>query len=192
MPNPVLPRVDRRQMPTALQAIWDHSTKTTGDATFVEVGANNPDLISWYIDGFYSKVFYDGCVPTKIMELLRLRLSNIHGCRYCNKGNTQSALEAGLSQDQIDSLFDYEEGPFSEGEKAALRLADQIVLTNNDGQLTPELYDQLKPHFDDGQIFQMGMVMGMLAGVAKFLFVYDLVEREPTCPFPMPKSVAAE
>lgn len=192
MPNPVLPRRERHQMPPALQAVWDRSINTSGDATFVAVGANNPDLVQWYIDDFYGRVFYDGRVPVNIMELLRLRLSNIHGCRYCNKGNTQSALEAGVSQEQIDALFDYEDGPFSEAEKAALRLADQIVLTNDDGHLTAELYEQLKPHFTDGQIFQMGLVMGMLSGVAKFLFVYDLVEREPTCPFPMPKTAAAE
>ena len=191
MPNPVLPRREREQMPAVLQAMWDRSIETSGDATFVAIGANNPDLLEWYIEGFYDRVFYDGCVPTRIMELLRLRLSNIHGCRYCNKGNTQTALEAGVTQQQIDSLFEYEEGPFSDADKAALRLADQIVLTNDDGQLTAELYGQLRSHFSDAQIFQMGMVMGMLAGVAKFLFVYDLVEREPTCPFPIPESRAA-
>ena len=191
MPNPLLERRQREQMSPVLQSIWDKSVETSGDATFVAIGANNPGLLEWYIKSFYDRVFYDGCVPTKIMELLRLRLSNIHGCRYCNKGNTQSALEAGVTQQQIDSLFEYEQGPFTDAEKAALRLADQIVLTNHDGQLTTELYGQLKPYFSDAQIFQMGMVMGMLAGVAKFLFVYDLVEREPTCPFPMPKSRAA-
>lgn len=191
MPNPVLPRWEREQMSAPLQAVWDRSIDTSGDATFVAVGANNPDFLQWYIEDFYDRVFYDGTVSARIMELLRLRLSNIHGCRYCNKGNTQTALAAGVTQQQIDSLFDYEQGPFSDAEKAALRLADQIVLTNDDGHLTPELYAQLKPHFDDAQIFQMGMVLGMLSGVAKFLFVYDLVEREPTCPFPMPEARAA-
>ena len=61
-------------------------------------------------------------------------------------------------------------------------MADQIVLTNMHGELSPALHAELKPHFDDAQIFELGMVAGILAGMAKFIFVYDLVEKEAHCP----------
>jgi hypothetical protein len=32
---------------------------------------------------------------------------------------------------------------------------------------------------------ELGMVAGLLTGMAKFMFVFNLVEREPTCPFPL-------
>ncbi len=63
-----------------------------------------------------------------------------------------------------------------------LKLADQSVLTNMHGELTPALVAQLRPHFDDAQIFELGMVAGILRGMAKFIFVYDLVETEANCP----------
>ena len=52
-----------------------------------------------------------------------------------------------------------------------------------EGQLTPALYADLSVHFDDGEIFELGMVAAVLTGIAKMLFVYDLVEREAHCPF---------
>jgi hypothetical protein len=51
------------------------------------------------------------------------------------------------------------------------------------GVLDAELYGRLRRHFDDGQLFELGMTMAVLTGMAKFLFVYDLVEREGSCAF---------
>ena len=50
------------------------------------------------------------------------------------------------------------------------------------GQLTPALYASLRNHFDDGEIFELGLIAGILTGAAKFLFVFDLVEKEANCP----------
>ena len=63
-----------------------------------------------------------------------------------------------------------------------LRLGAEMVLPNMEGQLTPALHADLSAHFDDGEIFELGMVAAVLTGIAKFLFVYDLVEREAHCP----------
>jgi len=186
MPNPQLRRVAPENMPKDLAAIWQASMDLRGDATFVEVSANHQDLFRWYLDSFYGEVFTKGLVDQRYKELARLRLSQTHGCRFCNQGNTQDALAAGVSQEQIDQLYDYESGPFDEREKALIRLADQIVLTNPGGQLTQDLYADMSQHFSDAEIYELGLVMGILAGVAKFLFVFDLVEREPSCPFPGP------
>ncbi len=48
--------------------------------TFREILSSAPEMQRWYVDGFYSEVFYGGSVPVRIKELVRLRLSQIHGC----------------------------------------------------------------------------------------------------------------
>jgi len=186
MPNPQLKRVTPQQMPDDFAAIWQASMDLRGDATFVEVSANHEELFRWYLESFYGEVFAKGLVERRFKELVRLRLSQTHGCRFCNQGNSQDALAAGVRQEQIDQLYDYDNGPFEEREKALIRLADQMVLTNPSGQLTQDLYTDLAQYFSDAEIYELGLVMGILAGVAKFLFVFDLVEREPSCPFPGP------
>ena len=45
------------------------------------------------------------------------------------------------------------------------------------------LHRELANHFNDAEILELGLVGGILAGVAKFMFAYDLVEKEDSCPF---------
>ncbi len=183
MPSPFLKRVHRDELPENLRDAWQKSMELRGDATFFEVFGNNPGLFDWYTGRFYQEVFYGGTVPRRIKELVRLRLSTIHGCRFCNQGNRRDALAAGLTEAEIVGLSDYEDASFSAAEKAALRLADQMLLTNPDGVLTQSLYADLKNHFSDGELLELGMVMAVLSGMTKFLFAFDLVEKEDYCVF---------
>ena len=139
-------------------------------------------MLEWYFQSFYGTVFYGGQVEVRIKELLRYRLSMTHGCAFCNKGNVEAARRAGVSDAQLDAIMDEGSAVFSGQERAVLCLAAEMVLPNMEGQLSPALYADLSAHFDDGEIFEFGMVAAVLTGIAKFLFVYDLVEREAHCP----------
>ena len=182
-PNTFFNRMNRKNLPEHMQAAWDDSMAVHDDATFVEVLGNSPKIYDWYMNDFYKKVFYSGRISLKIVELVRLRLANIHGCAFCNRGDRIAALEAGVALEQVKQLDDYEDGPFSDKEKAALALADVMVLTNPKGMLTQKLYDRAREHFTDGQLMELGVNMAVLCGMAKFLFAYDLVEKEDYCPF---------
>lgn len=184
MPRPKLKRIAREDMPAALRSAFDRSLELRGDGTFFEVFANHPDLYTWYTESFYGEVFRGGLVDRRIKELLRFRLSTVHGCRFCNQGNRLDALDAGLSDADLDAIVDDDLGHFSGHERAAIQLADQMLLTNPTGNLSDETYATLSPHFSDAEILELGLVLGILAGVAKFLFAFDLVEREDNCPIP--------
>ena len=71
-----------------------------------------------------------------------------------------------------------------------LALADEMVLTNPGGQLTPERRAALAAHFSEQEILELGMTAGVLAGMAKFLFTFDLVTRETSCPVVRPGEAA--
>ena len=186
MPDPKLKRVSRDQLPEDIGAAHDHSMQLRGDATFFEVFGNHPDLYRWYTGSFYAEVFHGGRVARRIKELVRYRLSTLHGCRFCNQGNRADALAAGLTEADLDAIDDYENAAFSEREKAALALAERMALTDPGGELDGPLYERLHTQFDDAEILELGVVLGILSGVAKFLFAYDLVEKEDYCPFPPP------
>ena len=186
MPKPLLRRLGPEVMDGWASRAYSDSRALQeskgGDATFYEVGANAPELLEWYIQGFYGSVFYGGRVDVRTKELLRYRLSMTHGCAFCNKGNIEAARRAGLGDEQLDAVMDETSDAFSGRERAVLRLAAEMALTNMEGRLTPVLYEDLSAHFDDAEIFELGMVAAVLTGMAKFLFVYDLVEREAHCP----------
>jgi len=77
----------------------------------------------------------------------------------------------------------HEHGPFTEAEKAVLAYADQMVLTNMHGDMSPQLFARLRQHFSEAQILELGVVMAIIGGMAKLSFILKLVEREDYCPF---------
>ena len=186
-PQTRLKRIDPALMPDDIRAAWSSSMALRNDGTFFEVFAQHLPLYRWYINQFYGEVFYKGLVDQQFKELLRLRLSTLHGCRFCNQGNRKDALAAGLTSAQIASFEAPENGPFNDAEKAVLALADQLSLLNLAAEMDATLHERLQRHFTDAQILELGLIGGILAGVAKFLFTFDLVEKEDYCPFQSPQ-----
>ena len=191
MPDPAIPRVARAQMNPRLQQDYDAALELRDDATLIEVGAHAPELMDWYRESFYAKVFYGGRVDVRSKELLRYRLSMTHGCAYCNRGNSAAARKSGVTEEQLARVMDETDAVFDARDRAVLKLADQVAMTNQHGHLDRALYAELRAHFDDAQIFELGMTAGFLTGMAKFIFVYDLVEKEANCPF-VPRAPAAQ
>lgn len=181
-------RYSRDELEPKLQETWDWLYKLTGQAAYVEAVAGAPELLDFTMNDFYDKIFYNGRVPERYKQLARLRMSLGHGCRSCNLGNTEGAKEAGYNIEQLEAI-EGDRSIFDDGERAVLELADEMLLTNTQGHLEPELYKKLRQHFDDAQILELGTVMSFLGGLAKFLFVFDLAEKEDYCPFKRPEPV---
>ena len=181
MPNPLLRRVPREEMNDFLKARYDRSMKIYDDATPVEVGANAPEIFNWYYEQFYQKIFYKGRVDVVSMEMLRNRLACEHGCVYCQMGDAIAAYEVGITEEQLKNIMNEDHPCFTPKDRAVLKFAAQMALYNNDGELTPELYAELRAHFDDGQLYNMGVAAAVLTGMAKMIFVFDIVEKDSSC-----------
>ena len=192
MTNTLMNRVPREALDSARKAAWDHSVKISGDPTIVEVFANSEKANNFFSQHFYQGLFFEGDVPRIYKELVRYRLSLIHGCNFCNRNNSHSSLDAGLSQEKIDAIEDWENGPFNDAEKAVLAFAEELALTNMEGALTETLYARLKANFSDSDIIELGMVGAVLGGMNKLAFVLDVVAREDYCPFGPEVAAAAE
>ena len=191
MPDPAIPRVPRAQMNPRLRQGYDAALELRDDATLIEIGAHAPELMEWYRESFYAKVFYGGRVDVRTKVLLRYRLSMTHGCAYCNRGNSAAARKSGVTEEQLARVMNEADAVFDARDRAVLKLADQVAMTNQHGHLDRALYAELRAHFDEAQIFELGMTAGFLTGMVKFIFVYDLVEKEANCPF-VPRVPAAQ
>lgn len=185
MVDTLFTRTPRNELPEDFKPAWDMLNKLAGEPTFIEVFAKAPQLLNLVMNEFYMKVFFGGQVAQRYKQLVRLRLSIVHGCLTCNKQNVPGALEAGIGQEQVDAMIAgrHEDGPFTDAEKAVLAYADQMVLTNMNGDMSPELFQRLRAHFSEPEILELGVVMAIIGGMAKLSFILSLVEKEPYCPF---------
>lgn len=180
--------VPREDMSPDLQKLYDQSEERTNDPRLIEAGANAPEVLDWYFNSYYKKIFYEGRVDVRIKELVRLRLSKSHGCQFCNKWNTLDTIDAGVSAEAAAAINGWpealDESLFEPRDLAAMRFADQMTMQNFDGHLDEDLYGELKKHFDDAEIFELGIALAVLTGMAKFVFTTDLVNKEANCPVP--------
>ena len=181
MANTALQRTSRDQLSPEARAAWDMLNGLTGEPAFIEAMASAPELLDLVMNQFYGRIFFGGRVDERYKQLLRLRLSLAHGCRSCNLQNVVGSRAAGYSDEQIASIEGDRVG-FSDAERAVLDFADQMVMTNGAGRLTPELHARMRKHFVDAQICELAVVAGFIGGMAKMAFVLELVEREEVCP----------
>ncbi|MFF3878579.1 carboxymuconolactone decarboxylase family protein [Streptomyces sp. NPDC001978] len=76
-----------------------------------------------------------------LVELLKIRTSQINGCAFCLRTHTRDALKKGENPDRIAVLAAWEEtGYFSETDRAALRLTEAITRVS-EGHVSDENYD---------------------------------------------------
>ncbi len=183
MSQTLLTRIAPEKLDASLRPAWDTLKRLTGDATFVEVFAQAPELLDFVMNRFYMGLFFGGRVAQRYKQLARLRLSILHGCRTCNKQNVPGALAAGFTQEQIDGLIIGDTSAFTAAEQAVIAYADQVAITNMNGTLTPALLARLRAHFAEAEILELGTVMAIISGMAKLSFVLELVEKETYCPF---------
>jgi AhpD family alkylhydroperoxidase len=190
MPIPAIPPLPRALMPPRWRDAAATADTVRGESTLLEVLAQAPEHLAWYYDSFYGDIFFKGRVERRVKELLRLRLSTLHGCAFCNAGNTRSALDSGLTEQQVASIRKPASDCYDDRDRAVMKLADQMALQNMEGEIDAALRQELAQHFTPAELVELAMVAAVLTGMAKMLFVFDLVSREAECPIGPPSVTA--
>ena len=82
-------------------------------------------------------------VDRHLLELVRIRASQINGCLYCLSVHSADGLKAGLSFEKIKLTSNWRQAPkaFTSEEQAVLMLTEQITLINKEG-VSDEVYDK--------------------------------------------------
>jgi len=88
-----------------------------------------------------------------VSEMVRLRCAQTHRCRLCASLRVDQALEQGLNEDMVAMIAQYQTAPLSDSVKAALELADALILQPLASE--PGLLDRLSAHFTAEQIAEI-------------------------------------
>ena len=82
-------------------------------------------------------------------------------------------MSRGATEDLVAKLEDYEASDLPERTKVALRLADR--LTGERPQIDSALHAQLRAHFSDDQIIDLGMTLSFASGWQRFIEAFGIV-----------------
>jgi len=87
-----------------------------------------------------------------LLELVKVRASQINGCAYCIDMHTKDARAMGETEQRLYALNGWRETSFfSDRERAALEWAEAITRVA-DTHVPDEVYDRVRRHFDEGEL----------------------------------------
>ncbi len=99
-----------------------------------------------------------------LIELVKMRASQINGCAYCLDMHTKDARAAGESEQRIYLLSAWREAPFySERERAALEWTEALTLIA-ENEVPDELYKRVKAHFTDEELVNLSLAIVTING----------------------------
>jgi AhpD family alkylhydroperoxidase len=130
----------------------------------------------------WNKTLYGGVLPHKLKEMCRIKISVAHQCGYCSTVRSNVAKAEGLTEDMIiDLASGYRTSKyFTAREKAALHYAE-LFKQGEHAIDRDEVYDELKQHFGDEEIIELGLLCGMTDGVGKLVKSFDVLSWEDAC-----------
>lgn len=95
------------------------------------------------------------------VPLIKIRASQLNQCAFCINMHTNEAIANGESISRIALLNAWKHATvFNDKEKAVLALTDALTITVP--YVDDELYHQLASYFDEKEISQMAMAIGMI------------------------------
>jgi len=158
------------------------SAKKTGapDPRVVSIMTRSEVGTAW-VD-CWNKVLYGGVLPHKLKEMCRIRISVAHQCGYCSTVRSNVAKAQGLTEDIIDDLVgSYHTSKYlTAREKAALHYAD-LFKQGEHAIDKDEVYDELKKHFSEEEIIELGMLCAQTDGVGKLVKSLNVLSWDDAC-----------
>lgn len=90
-----------------------------------------------------------------MLELVRLRASQLNGCAFCVDMHSRDARRGGEAERRLYALPVWRETPvFTARERAALELTEAMTRLT-DGPVPDELYDRIATHFTDVELAEL-------------------------------------
>jgi AhpD family alkylhydroperoxidase len=97
-----------------------------------------------------------------LIELVRLRASQINGCAYCVDLHASQALRAGETERRINTVLVWHETPFfSDRERAAFAWTEALTRVA-DTHVPDEIWEAVKPHFTPAELVDLTLLVGVI------------------------------
>jgi len=100
----------------------------------------------------------------KLLELVRLRASQINGCAYCIDMHTKDARADGETEQRLYAVSVWQEAPFfTEKEKAALAWTEALTLISQ-VHISDSLYERVRRHFNEQELLNLTLAVVAING----------------------------
>ena len=101
---------------------------------------------------YWSEALYEGDLPHRLKEIVRIYLSASHGCAYCSVVRSTLGAEQGIDDELLLKLDDIDSNDrLTVVEKCALRFASRMKAGTADDDA---VFADLRYHFSEEQVIE--------------------------------------
>lgn len=100
----------------------------------------------------------------RLLELVKIRASQINGCAFCLDMHTKDARRAGETEQRIYALSAWHEAPFyTDRERAALAWTEAVTLVH-ETRVPNEVYELARQQFDERALVDLTLAVVAING----------------------------
>jgi AhpD family alkylhydroperoxidase len=110
-----------------------------------------------------------------LVELVKVRVSQMNGCAYCIDRHTKDARFGGESEQRLYALPAWRETPFfSERERAALAWTEAVTRIA-EGHISDTVYRQARRHFSEKELVDLTLALVAINGWNRLAISFRMV-----------------
>ncbi len=112
-----------------------------------------------------------------LLELVRLRASQINGCAYCIDMHTKDARARGETEQRLYAVAAWHEAPFfTERERAALAWTETVTLVHQ-SHVPDRAYEDARRHFGEKELADLTLAVVAINGWNRLAIAFRTVPR---------------
>ena len=105
-----------------------------------------------------------GGLDNRLLDLVRMRTSQINGCAYCLDMHSKDARAAGETEQRLYGLNAWRETPYySERERAALEWTEAVTLVAT-GHAPDEVFERVREQFSEDELVHLTLAIVAING----------------------------
>jgi AhpD family alkylhydroperoxidase len=165
---------------------WDPELRQltrADEATPLEQGlmrlfAHRPPLAKGMIQ-FAGALKVHRTLPSRLVELVRLRVAFFNQCRSCMAIRYRDAVVDGVSEDLVCSLEKPAEAPnLTDAERCAIDYAERMATDHL--SIDDDTYETLRRYYTEAEIVELGMTVAFFVGFGRLAATFDMTEELPS------------
>lgn len=109
-----------------------------------------------------------------LLDLIKLRASQINGCAYCIDMHTKDARTGGETEQRLYNLSVWREAPYyTDRERAALAFTEAVTLIS-ENRVPDEVYEQVRDQFSDEELVKLMLAIVTINAWNRFTIFGDV------------------
>jgi AhpD family alkylhydroperoxidase len=114
-------------------------------------------------------------LESSLLELVKIRASQINGCAFCLDMHTKDARAAGESEQRLYALSAWEGTPFfTERERAALAWTEAVTRVANT-HVRDEVFQSVRQHFTEKELVDLTLAIVAINGWNRLAIAFRTV-----------------